>query len=244
MKAREGKVTQQGAGISPEFYATLGLDLKTRQGVAYKKVEEMVRKYCPQARTAIDYGCGPGRSSRLLKQIGIQQVVGVDINQGMLAQARMREIPGVSYQLIEKGSLPFRDGEFDLTFSGIVFLEVPKAEEVHKIISEMKRITAKGGTVMILTATKEGYVTDSDSFECLLTAEQKAELKDGDPVPTRIKETRQEFTDYYWSDEFLRTSLQDTGLKTEEVNLPPQTSGEVKSVDKPAYVLYVCKKID
>ena len=48
MKAREGKVTQQGAGISPEFYATLGLDLKTRQGVAYKKVEEMVRKFTGQ----------------------------------------------------------------------------------------------------------------------------------------------------------------------------------------------------
>ncbi len=237
----------KGAGISPEFYATLEVGLDTRQGVAYAGVKEMVEKYCVGANNAIDYGCGAGRSTRFLKQAGLNQVVGVDINQEMLNQAAQREIPGTSYYHIESGVLPFKDGTFDLAFSGLAILEISSADEIHKVLTELKRVVTNQGTVIILTCTKEGHLTGSDSFEPILTAEQQANIKDGDAVPTRVKETGQMFTDYYWSDEFLKTALQEAGLMVVEVKLPTtipgQSNEDLQSNDQPPYVIYVSKNM-
>lgn len=237
----------KGAGISPEFYATLELGLNTRQGVAYAGVKEMVDKYCPQAKKAIDYGCGPGRSTRFLKEAGLEEVVGVDINQEMLTKAAQREVPGTTYLQIESGALPFKDGTFDLAFSGIAILEISNSGEAHKVIGELSRVVRDQGIVIILTCTKEGHITESDSFEPLLTEKQKDKLKNGDPVPTRVKETGQEFTDYYWSQEFLTSALQEAGLTVAEVKptgiVLDQTKDTMESNEKPPYVIYVSKKL-
>ena len=186
------------AGISPEFYATLDVG-DTRQRIAFAGVREMVTKYCGGANKALDYGCGAGRSTRVLKEMGLGEVVGGDINQEMLQKAVEKRIPGTSYLQIKSGQLPFKDCMFDLVFSGLVILEISKAREIRKILKELKRVTTDQGTVIILTCTKEGYLTDSDHFEVMLTPEQQANIKDGDPVPIRVRDTGQVFTDYYWS---------------------------------------------
>ncbi|HSW37410.1 MAG TPA: class I SAM-dependent methyltransferase [Candidatus Saccharimonadales bacterium] len=234
-----------GAGISPEFYATLGLELDTQQGLAYSLVKDIVEKY-GVGEKALDYGCGAGRSTRLLRQIGFEQVVGVDVNQEMLDMATEKEIPGISYERIESGVLPFKDNTFNLAFSGLVILEISSAPEVHKVLGELHRVVAPGGAVIILTCTREGHLNGSDSFEPVLTVEQQANLKSGDAVPTRVKETGQVFTDYYWSEEFLRTALQEAGLKVLEVRLSkavtPQSNEPLAPKPKSPYVIYIAQK--
>ncbi len=227
----------KGAGISPEFYATLGVGPETRQGVAYAEVMKMVQKHCSTAKRALDYGCGAGRSTRFLKQAGLEYVVGVDINEEMLREAEKRQIQGTSYQIIKSGVLPFADNTFELAFSGLVLLEIPKAEEIRKVLTEIARVVTPQGTLMIMTCTKEGNITGADSFEPLITPQQIGTLKDGDPVPTRIKETGQVFNDYFWSDEFLRIEIQKTGLVIVEVSFPT-----IKKDDKSPFVIYVAKK--
>ncbi|MBI5621647.1 class I SAM-dependent methyltransferase [Candidatus Falkowbacteria bacterium] len=125
----------KGAGISPDFYAALGLGLDTRQGIAYAATEKLIKKYCHQARIALNYGSGTGRSTRFLKQIGLEKVIGVDVAEAMLKKAGQQEMPGVSYQLISSGTLPFKDSSFDLAFSGIVLLEIPTEGEIRKILT-------------------------------------------------------------------------------------------------------------
>lgn len=227
----------KGAGISPEFYATLELGLDTWHGIAYDAVRRMIEKYCPDTKRALDYGCGAGRSTRFLKQIGFDDVIGVDINEEMLEKAYMREMPGTSYHIIKSGVVPCEDGAFDLVFSGLVLLEISRKEEIRKVLAEFRRVVAPQGTIMIMTCTKEGSVTGADSFEPLLTEEQKDHLKDGDPVPTLIKETGQIFNDYFWSEEFLRVEIEKVGLRIVEVNLPSRDN------DTPRYAIYVSKKM-
>lgn len=222
-----------GAGISPEFYATLGLGLDTRQGVAYAVVEKLIANHCPQAKTAIDHGSGTGRSTRFLKQLGLEKVVGVDVNNEMISKAMEQEAPGISYQLISSGTLPFEDNSFDLAFSGMVFVEIPREEEIRKILTELKRVVTDQGTIVFLTCSREGYITDSGGFRCLLTPLQKQGLKDGDPVPTGIIGSDQAFTDYFWSGEFYSRLLEEVGLSLIETQLTPDT----------CYIIYVCKKV-
>lgn len=221
-----------GTGISPEFYSTVGLGLDTRQGIAYATVEKLIANHCPQARAAIDYGSGTGRSARFLKQLGLEAVIGVDINDGMIKKAMELETPGISYQLISNGTLPFKDNSFDLAFSGIVFVEIPREEDIRKILTELKRVITDQGTIVFLTCTKAGYITDWDRFKCLLTASQKQNLKDGDPVPTGIVGTDQTFMDYFWSSEFYSRLLEEVGLSPMEIQLTPDT----------CYIIYVCEK--
>ena len=229
----------QGGGISPEFYATLGLGLDTRQGVAYAGVQRLIEKYCSGAQRAIDHGSGAGRSTRFLKELGLKEVVGVDVNEDMLKKAMERQIPGTSYRLISSGTLPFKEESFDLAFSGIVFVEIPTGEEMRNVLTELKRVTKKEGMVMILTCTKAGYITDSDAFRCLLSEDEKKNLKDGDVVPTGIRGSDQVFTDYFWSDAFYKRMLKEVGLALVETHMPV---AEGMPSSEACYVIYVCKK--
>jgi ubiquinone/menaquinone biosynthesis C-methylase UbiE len=221
-----------GAGISPDFYATLGVGLDTPQGMAYAAVEKLIKKHCLSTGNALDYGSGPGRSARFLRQAGMEKVVGVDISEKMLQKAMEQETPGVSYQLISSGTLPFKDNSFDLAFAGIVFVEISTEEEMRKILAELKRVTTDQGVIIFLTCTKAGYVHDSDPFKCLLTESQKQNLKDGDPVLTGIVGRDEKFTDYFWSDEFYKRLLKEVGLSLVETQLTSEG----------CYIAYVCKR--
>jgi ubiquinone/menaquinone biosynthesis C-methylase UbiE len=225
-------------GISPDFYETLGLQLNTEQGKAYTGVAEMISKHCKSPRMAIDYGCGAGRSTRFLQKRVSQGVVGVDINEAMLEKANQKQIPGISYMQIESATLPYSAELFDLSFSGLVFLEISDADDILDILKEMKRVTVKDGIVIILTCTKAGYVIDTDSFTCQLSDEQKENLRDGDPVPTGIRDTGEVFTDYYWSDTFFQRVCTEAGLTLIEEHIPTAPD----QMRDPRYIVYVCKK--
>lgn len=237
---------QRSACISADIYATLSIDPSSRQGFAYQRVGELIEQYAHSARNALDYGCGTGRSTRFLRGAGIGEVFGVDIDENMLSKALEHEAPNISYRLIESGVVPSADEEFDLSFSGIVLLEVPTLAEIKKIFEELKRVTSNEGVVMILTATKEGYVTDSDLFKCLLTSEQIGQLQDGDPILTIATANNQQFTDYYWSDQSLRQLFDEVGLSIMEASVPVPSAEQISAsrglTDKACYIIYVCEK--
>lgn len=238
--------TKKEAAISPEYYATMGLSLNTRQGIAYASVEKCLAKYCGDVKFALDFGCGAGRSTRFLRRFGIADVLGVDTSEKMLAQASKVELAGTRYQIVDEYSLPFDDNAFDLGFSGIVFPEFSSDEAVVKSIKELARVTKHSGTVIILTCDMAAYVTSADGFECLLGADRIQRLTDGDPIPTRVVSTGEIFNDYYWSDDFFRASFKTAGLQTIEF-IRPVASAEQREAcrnlsDKSCYVIYVCKK--
>ncbi|HEX7255709.1 MAG TPA: class I SAM-dependent methyltransferase [Gaiellaceae bacterium] len=65
-------------------------------------------------RRALDVGTGTGSGAvEIAKRFGDAEVVGVDVSQAMLAEAR-RLAPGVQFVEGDASSLPFGDDEFDL----------------------------------------------------------------------------------------------------------------------------------
>ncbi len=227
---------QRTPGISPTYYKTIGFGLDTEQGQAYAAAKKMIDKYCGKVKNALDYGCGPGRSSRFLKA-SADSVLGVDVHPEAIVEAKKLPQENISYQLIQNGKLKF-PVRFDLTFSGLVLLEVSNKKEISQILENLHKATTPDGTIIILTCTKAGYINDGDKWKCLLTEEEKESLKDGDSVPTGMTDSDEEFIDYYWSNSFYKNAFRENDLQLIETLYASPLEKNKKS----RYVIYVCKK--
>src|ERR1700758_2738447 len=65
--------------------------------LAFRDLPALIRRYNHGSR-ALDFGCGTGRSTRFLRDLGLK-VIGVDISQPMLDQARALD-PSGDYYLV------------------------------------------------------------------------------------------------------------------------------------------------
>jgi ubiquinone/menaquinone biosynthesis C-methylase UbiE len=137
-------------------YAELGME--GTQYLAFRDIPMLIQEYAGSIASALDYGCGAGRSTRFLKRLGFD-AVGVDVSQEMLEQARSKDRSG-EYHHVPSGRLPFEDSEFDLVFSSFVFLEVSRIEEIEGILKEMKRVLRKDGIIIFVTASMEASEGD------------------------------------------------------------------------------------
>jgi SAM-dependent methyltransferase len=99
--------------------------------------------WCADKR-ALDCGCGGGRYTVALKNLGFAEVVGVDWSENALETARSRaveaSIEGVTYQKADVLALPFEDESFDFVFSnGVLHHTVDTSKGVGELARVMKR---------------------------------------------------------------------------------------------------------
>jgi len=81
------------------------LELPGTYYLAYRDLPAIIGGHV-QGRTAMDFGCGTGRSTRLLRELGFD-AVGVDIAEHMLARAREADPQG-EYRLVPDGDYRVR----------------------------------------------------------------------------------------------------------------------------------------
>lgn len=95
----------------------------------------------------LEAGCGTGT---VMGMVGrkCSRVVGVDLSLEGLAHARKRS-PEVAAARVQ--CLPFPDGAFDLVYSTGVF-DLLSDEDLHAAVGESLRVTAPGGSVVIICA--------------------------------------------------------------------------------------------
>jgi len=95
--------------------------------LAFRDLPALIRRYNHGPR-ALDFGCGTGRSTRFLRNLGLE-VIGVDISQAMLDQARALDPSGEYYLL--RGSIvgEFAPGRFDVILAAFTFDNTPTDEE-------------------------------------------------------------------------------------------------------------------
>jgi ubiquinone/menaquinone biosynthesis C-methylase UbiE len=120
---------------------------------------------------AVDAGCGSGRHSRLLLDLG-HDVIGVDASVEMLGLARTRA-PRAALVLGSLAVMPVADEVADLVVCGLALAHLP---EVGRAISELARITRPGGRVII---------SDVHPIPALLGAHVLASRDDGTSVLIR-----------------------------------------------------------
>ncbi len=92
----------------------------------------------------LDLGCGPGRDLACWGVTSSDQVVGLDIDLGSLAIAKVR-YPNQAYLQGVGECIPFQDESFDRVISAVALPYM----NVQKALGEIHRILAPGGTLSL-----------------------------------------------------------------------------------------------
>ena len=142
--------------------AYAGLDFPGTYYLAFRDIPGLLRSHV-SGRSALDFGCGTGRSSRFLASHGFE-VTGVDISDAMLAHARRRD-PDGTYLLVPDGDLGIlRPGSFDLVFSAFTFDNVPGREARAHLFEQLARLLTPTGRMVNLVSAPEIYRNEWASF--------------------------------------------------------------------------------
>lgn len=166
---------------------------------------------------ALDYGCGAGRSTRFLKEIGYKSI-GIDTNWNMLFNARLSDPAGLYIQ-IKSSEAPISDSSVDLIFSSFVLMEVPTQKEILRILREFKRMLKTGGKAVIIVNTVyfyEGRWTSCD----INFPENRGNLRSGQKIRVRLIPENIILSDYFWNDNDYKVLFESAGLKIFDELMP------------------------
>ena len=121
----------------------------TKSGLAIRMVERLRMRRAQRALGAsspdvLDIGCGPGN---LLERLEGGRLVGVDLSETMLAQARRRLSGKPSVELLKADAefLPFADGSFGRIICSEMLEHVLNPE---RVILEIHRVSRPGARVV------------------------------------------------------------------------------------------------
>jgi ubiquinone/menaquinone biosynthesis C-methylase UbiE len=154
------------------------LDFPGTYFLAFRDLPEILGRHV-NGRRAVDFGCGAGRSTRLLRRLGFE-TVGVDISENMVRKARELD-PAGDYRLIEPAvfsDLPERG--FDLVLSAFTFDNILQGDKAPHLTA-IARLLASGGTIVNLVSNPEIYTHEWVSFSTCDFPENR-EARSGDVV--------------------------------------------------------------
>lgn len=193
------------------------LKLKTTPNLTfliYRDIPNLIKKYLSSGR-ALDFGCGPGISTRFFARLGFN-VVGVDINQKMLKEA-ISEPDGVPFALINHGKLPFADHSFAFVSSIMVLLEMPSLSAMKEAIDEIYRVIKPGGAFLAVVGSEHFHKHEWFN-KTLLDPIKYQNLNVGDEFYTFSKITGITFKDYFYARENYINVFNKSGFTIVEVH--------------------------
>lgn len=138
------------------------LDFPGTYYLAYRDLPAIIDEHV-RGRKALDFGCGTGRSTRFLRNLGFD-VVGVDIAAPMLALARERDPQG-EYHLVPDGDLSSLPPDtYHLVLSAFTFDNIPTTEKKVALFRGLKRLLKADGHIVSLVSSPDIYVNEWASF--------------------------------------------------------------------------------
>jgi ubiquinone/menaquinone biosynthesis C-methylase UbiE len=200
------------------------LDYPGTYYLAFRDLPMLVRKHVGGTR-ALDFGCGAGRSSRFLRNLGFQ-VIGVDVSQAMLEQARGRD-PRGDYRWIGEGGLAgLGAGSFDLVLAAFTFDNVPDPQKISAL-TELRRLLAPGGRLLVVVSSAAIYLHQWTSFSTRDFPENRT-ARDGDFVRIVMLDVpdRRPVVDVLCSDTHYRELFGAVGLSVVDAFSPLASGAE------------------
>ena len=205
--------------------AYAALDFPGTYYLAFRDIPALLRKHVRGSR-ALDFGCGTGRSTRFLRDLGFG-VTGVDISEPMLEQARGRD-PRGDYRLVADGSLAaLGAATFDLVLAAFTFDNIPTDERKTSALSALRRLLAPDGRVAAVVSSPEIYRHEWASFSTRDYPENRG-AGDGDAVRIVMLDVpdRRPVVDVVCGDAHYRELFERAGLRVVETASPLATGEE------------------
>ncbi len=187
--------------------------------LAFRDLPDLFSRHV-RGPSALDFGCGTGRSTRFLKRLGFN-VIGVDIAQAMLTHAKDRDPEG-EYLLLEEGDLRSLSAKgFDLVFSSFTFDNIPSAEKRVELFTGLGSLLAVDGCMVNLVSAPEIYVNEWTSFSTRDFPGNRS-AKPGDRVRIVMLDVvdRRPVEDVFWTDSDYREQFSLAKLTLRETHRP------------------------
>jgi SAM-dependent methyltransferase len=241
------EANQYNDQVIADAYAKLGIT--NGYYLAYRDLPHLFSKYMLSG-SALDYGCGTGRSTRFLRDHKFS-AVGVDIADAMIAKARNLD-PRGDYRVIAPGDLrSFPASTFDLALSNMPFDTIPTMTEKVRTLLEIARVLKPGGIKILVAASHELYLREWVSWSSIDFPENRL-AKAGDPVKIAITDLgdRQIVEDILWTEDAYRETFAHTPLELLEILRPtigPHDSYQCKWISERThapFVIFVLRKAD
>jgi demethylmenaquinone methyltransferase/2-methoxy-6-polyprenyl-1,4-benzoquinol methylase len=155
-KSKKEQVAEMFNNISPKYdllnhTLSLGIDILWR-----KKAVRLLKPFAP--KSILDIATGTGDFAVESARMSPDEIVGVDISEGMLEVGREKMVKKnldklITMEVGDSENLRFEDNKFDVV---TVAFGVRNFENLKKGLSEMFRVTTPGGHVMIIEFSKPG----------------------------------------------------------------------------------------
>ncbi len=199
-----------------DFYD--GLEYAGTYLLAFRDLPDIVARLVT-GKSALDFACGCGRSTRFLKSLGFD-TIGVDISQAMLTNA-LRHDPEGEYLLVGDADLSCLSGRsFDLILSAFPLASATTSIEIQAILTELRNLLAPNGRLIVIEPTEALYLHEWVSFS-MAAFPENANAKSGDPVPAYYRDHMvQPVIDILWKDEDYRRNFEAVGLQPLEIHRP------------------------
>lgn len=224
-------------------YATL--EFANTYYLAYRDLPAILEEHVAGTR-ALDFGCGTGRSTRFLRDLGFN-VTGVDISEEMLQIARVTD-PAGDYRLIPGDDLSgFAAASLDLIFSGFTFDNIPAASKV-RIFCTLQELLAPNGIIVNLVSAPEIYTHEWASFTTEAFPEN-ASARSGHIVRIIVTDhgDRRPVEDFLCTDDAYAAVYRQASLESIRVVKPLANGDEpypwVNETRIAPWVIYVLKRV-
>jgi len=213
--------------------------------LAYRDLPAIIAEHVKGIK-ALDFGCGTGRSTRFLHNLGYA-VIGVDIAQDMVELARQKD-PGGQYLLVKDGDLgSWQDKSFDLVLSVFTFDNIPTMQKKVALFIDLRNLLNKEGKIISLVSSPDIYMHEWASFTTKDFPENKFATS-GDKVKIIMTDVtdRRPVEDIVWSDEDYRKVYAQAGLTLLATYRPLARDDEpfpwINETKIAPWVVYVLKK--
>lgn len=127
----------------------------------------------PDNPRILDLGCGPGGQSRIMTSKGAD-VVGIDIDEGMLTIARELSPEGSFYNM-DIRNLSHELGKFDCIFSSMVLISL-EVNELPSIFGNLYSLLNRNGYFVVITNRKH---CDRETFLQMVEQQGFMFVRDG-----------------------------------------------------------------
>jgi SAM-dependent methyltransferase len=153
--------------------------------LAYRDLPAIIAGHIT-GRVALDFGCGAGRSTRFLKNLGFS-AIGIDISSSMIELARNADPEG-DYRLVKDGDFnAFEPASFDLVLSAFTFDNIPDISKRRELLRGLRHLLKDHGAIILLCSTPEIYTHEWVSFTTRDYPENR-QAKSGDTVQIVMKD--------------------------------------------------------
>lgn len=193
--------------------------------LAFRDLPGILQKHVHDTQ-ALDFGCGTGRSTRFLRDLGYH-TVGIDISEPMLAHARALDPKG-EYRLVPADAPPpLAAGAYDLVFAAFTFDNIPTADKKVEIFRALRASLKPRGRIVIIVSDPAIYRHEWASFSTRDFPENH-QARDGDVVRIVMLDVpdRRPVEDILCTPEAYREIFQKAGLIVLKASHPLGQPGE------------------